>query len=163
MRAQCLQAIIPTSAVERASVLLGVNCCGRRLGVAVCIEEQHRSAFFFGMQASCPYRLVVRTSRRGRDNPGSTPGEDMYGKKYSHNAHSASKFAQAKSSQGKQNKFDVTPPLAGPNLKSHLAPQTAIRGPPAARTATPKSSLGAHFGAAARHAINAWKRKVGAG
>ena len=25
-----------------------------------------------------PYRLVVRTSRCGRDNPGSTPGEDMY-------------------------------------------------------------------------------------
>ena len=24
-----------------------------------------------------PYRLVVRTSRRGRDNPGSTPGEDI--------------------------------------------------------------------------------------
>ena len=24
-----------------------------------------------------PHRLVVRTSRRGRDNPGSTPGEDM--------------------------------------------------------------------------------------
>ena len=26
----------------------------------------------------CPHRLVVRTSRRGRDNPGSTPGEDIY-------------------------------------------------------------------------------------
>ena len=25
-----------------------------------------------------PYRLVVRTSRRGRDNPGSTPGEDIF-------------------------------------------------------------------------------------
>ena len=25
----------------------------------------------------CPYRLVVRTSRCGRDDPGSTPGEDM--------------------------------------------------------------------------------------
>ena len=25
----------------------------------------------------CPYRLVVRTSRCGRDNPGSTPGEDI--------------------------------------------------------------------------------------
>ena len=24
-----------------------------------------------------PHRLVVRTSRRGRDNPGSTPGVDM--------------------------------------------------------------------------------------
>ena len=24
-----------------------------------------------------PHRLVVRTSRRGRDNPGSTPGEDI--------------------------------------------------------------------------------------
>ena len=24
-----------------------------------------------------PYRLVVRTSRRGRDNPGSNPGVDM--------------------------------------------------------------------------------------
>ena len=26
--------------------------------------------------APCPHRLVVRTSRRGRDNPGSNPGED---------------------------------------------------------------------------------------
>ena len=26
------------------------------------------------MICRCPYRLVVRTSRRGRDNPGSTPG-----------------------------------------------------------------------------------------
>ena len=25
-----------------------------------------------------PYRLVVRTSRCGRDNPGSTPGEDIH-------------------------------------------------------------------------------------
>ena len=25
-----------------------------------------------------PHRLVVRTSRRGRDNPGSTPGEDIF-------------------------------------------------------------------------------------
>ena len=25
-----------------------------------------------------PYRLVVRTSRCGRDNPGSTPGEDIF-------------------------------------------------------------------------------------
>ena len=25
-----------------------------------------------------PYRLVVRTSRCGRNNPGSTPGEDMH-------------------------------------------------------------------------------------
>ena len=27
---------------------------------------------------SSPHRLVVRTSRRGRDNPGSTPGEDIF-------------------------------------------------------------------------------------
>ena len=27
-----------------------------------------------------PYRLVVRTSRCGRDNPGSTPGEDLIGR-----------------------------------------------------------------------------------
>ena len=26
----------------------------------------------------CPHRLVVRTSRRGRDNPGSTPGVDTF-------------------------------------------------------------------------------------
>ena len=25
-----------------------------------------------------PHRLVVRTSRRGRDNPGSTPGVDIF-------------------------------------------------------------------------------------
>ena len=35
----------------------------------------------------CPHRLVVRTSRCGRDNPGSTPGEDRHlltqGKKHS--------------------------------------------------------------------------------
>ena len=28
--------------------------------------------------AQGPYRLVVRMSRCGRDNPGSTPGEDMH-------------------------------------------------------------------------------------
>ena len=28
--------------------------------------------------AQGPYRLVVRTSRCGRDNPGSTPGEDIH-------------------------------------------------------------------------------------
>ena len=28
--------------------------------------------------AQGPYRLVVRTSRCGRDNPGSTLGEDMH-------------------------------------------------------------------------------------
>ena len=28
--------------------------------------------------AQGPYRLVVRTSRCGRDSPGSTPGEDMH-------------------------------------------------------------------------------------
>lgn len=30
-----------------------------------------------GTQAISPHRLVARTSRCGRDNPGSTPGEDM--------------------------------------------------------------------------------------
>ena len=29
-------------------------------------------------KTSSPHRLVVRTSRRGRDNPGSTPGEDIF-------------------------------------------------------------------------------------
>ena len=28
----------------------------------------------FAAKPQCPHRLVVRTSRRGRDNPGSTPG-----------------------------------------------------------------------------------------
>ena len=28
--------------------------------------------------AQGPYRLVVRTSRCGRDNPGPTPGEDIH-------------------------------------------------------------------------------------
>ena len=32
------------------------------------------AAFWF---SSCPHRLVVRTSRCGRDNPGSTPGVDI--------------------------------------------------------------------------------------
>ena len=31
------------------------------------------------LKGSCsPHRLVVRTSRRGRDNPGSTPGVDIF-------------------------------------------------------------------------------------
>ena len=30
---------------------------------------------------SSPHRLVVRTSRCGRDNPGSTPGEDIFFRK----------------------------------------------------------------------------------
>ena len=30
-----------------------------------------------GLRGKSPYRLVVRTSRCGRDNPGSTPGEDI--------------------------------------------------------------------------------------
>ena len=37
-------------------------CCGGRLGL---LRQQR------------PYRLVVRTSHRGRDNPGSTPGGDI--------------------------------------------------------------------------------------
>ena len=38
----------------------------------------HKLEYFaiFPSSAS-PHRLVVRTSRRGRDNPGSTPGEDI--------------------------------------------------------------------------------------
>ena len=31
-----------------------------------------------------PHRLVVRTSRRGRDNPGSTPGVDILNIKHEH-------------------------------------------------------------------------------
>ena len=31
----------------------------------------------FPSPPQCPYRLVIRTSRCGRDNPGSTPGEDI--------------------------------------------------------------------------------------
>ena len=31
-----------------------------------------------GVKLSSPHRLVVRTSRCGRDNPGSTPGEDIF-------------------------------------------------------------------------------------
>ena len=30
-----------------------------------------------GIACQCPHRLVVRTSRRGRGNPGSAPGEDI--------------------------------------------------------------------------------------
>ena len=39
-----------------------------------------RRAWIHGVVATAsqsPYRLVVRTSGCGRDNPGSTPGEDM--------------------------------------------------------------------------------------
>ena len=35
-----------------------------------CEEVRHRQ--------QSPYRLVVRTSRCGRDNPGSTPGGDIW-------------------------------------------------------------------------------------
>ena len=43
---------------------------------------QHFSMFlreYFSLKANRqgPHRLVVRTSRCGRDNPGSTPGEDI--------------------------------------------------------------------------------------
>ena len=41
-----------------------------RLSWTGCVQSQPH--------AQSPHRLVVRTSRRGRDNPGSTPGEDMY-------------------------------------------------------------------------------------
>ena len=33
----------------------------------------------FALRGHGPYRLVVRTSRRGRDNPGWTPGGGNYG------------------------------------------------------------------------------------
>ena len=32
----------------------------------------------FALDKHGPYRLVVRTSRCGRDNPGSTPGGDNF-------------------------------------------------------------------------------------
>ena len=31
-----------------------------------------------GERRASPHRLMVRTPRRGRDNPGSTPGEDIF-------------------------------------------------------------------------------------
>ena len=35
------------------------------------------SSVAFRVWGHSPHRLVVRTSRCGRDNPGSTPGEDI--------------------------------------------------------------------------------------
>jgi len=48
------------------------------LGLArVCLAGRiHCSTIYFALPSS-PYRLVVRTSRCGRDNPGSTPGGDI--------------------------------------------------------------------------------------
>jgi hypothetical protein len=37
-------------------------------------KKQGNFRFF----SESPYRLVVRTSRRGRDHPGSTPGGDIF-------------------------------------------------------------------------------------
>ncbi len=47
--------------------------CGRRL----CCQCQSCTREAATIKVSCPYRLVVRTSRCGRDNPGSTPGGDI--------------------------------------------------------------------------------------
>ena len=41
---------------------------------------QGRACHIETIKNQCPYRLVVRTSRCGRDNAGSTPGEDVYPK-----------------------------------------------------------------------------------
>ena len=76
---------------RRPQVRGTVRCAGSSkgggwLGLCLQISQQHRrSSPCVGAARSggvslcshCPYRLVVRTSRRGRDNPGSTPGEDI--------------------------------------------------------------------------------------
>ena len=55
------------------------NCPGRQLDMSTrllssCLQPLTIICPSFGQ---CPYRLVVRTPRCGRDNPGSTPGEDI--------------------------------------------------------------------------------------
>ena len=46
------------------------------VAVAFVAPERRTGCELSGWQG--PYRLVVRTSRCGRDNPGSTPGEDIF-------------------------------------------------------------------------------------
>ena len=42
------------------------------------IRPGHYQVSAIQLASICPHRLVVRTSRCGRDNPGSTPGEDIW-------------------------------------------------------------------------------------
>ena len=69
------------------ATLHALPCTWQLLGMYVATTEkvgEHmcaRTATYVLRGGVCcrgPHRLVVRTSRRGRDNPGSTPGEDMY-------------------------------------------------------------------------------------
>lgn len=56
-----------------------VECAGSRLAWGIKrrrAREQNLWRLRERGYVKCPYRLVARTSRCGRDNPGSTPGED---------------------------------------------------------------------------------------
>ena len=57
-----------------------------------------------------PYRLVVRTSRCGSDNPGSTPGEDIYAALH---GRSVAQYAEARRENCKN--------LGRDDIKAHLA------------------------------------------
>ena len=54
-----------------ANMSLGTSVLSKETGG--CNFDSKSQSF----ECSSPHRLVVRTSRRGRDNPGSTPGEDI--------------------------------------------------------------------------------------
>ncbi len=59
-----------------------------------------------------PHRLVVRTSRRGRDNPGSTPGEDIVRcEMFGHNQNTNHKIKQSQKVYAAQNTKGFLPRL----------------------------------------------------
>ena len=68
-RAMCSGAAVPHSL--RKSARAALVCCAIRCGSASFAAGVRRV-----VRRRRPHRLVVRTSRRGRDNPGSTPGVD---------------------------------------------------------------------------------------
>ena len=81
--APCCFASAGTEKGEDASELVESTCAAV---VRCCSDSLHpdtQAAPSFGTGAAAhrnsPHRLVARTSRCGRDNPGSTPGVDMYG------------------------------------------------------------------------------------
>ena len=70
-----LAVALASSSGEVASVATATK------GIALCCTASHIPLYpcniHIALRIKSPYRLVVRTSRCGRDNPGSTPGEDM--------------------------------------------------------------------------------------
>ena len=63
---QCFHCCAAAPRPPLPRLVCGAWCAARRCLCSPCLQG--------------PHRLVVRTSRRGRDNPGSTPGEVMLAK-----------------------------------------------------------------------------------